>query len=363
VGRSRFDKLTVSGQTVACAGGIRNPLALSLSKGEKASSLHPTGGSGVSLERYLGQLFLAWFNQRHGRDFTLLPEEGPAAARLLAGPAEAQLWASDGRYRLALAVDRLYEIEDARWNERRLEVEDRLSRALHAPYLLWMPPQARLPGPEPGESEFVLRAQMGAAPLLPGGGGEVLLPVTLRLGKTRDDGAYVSVVGSLARYWTAVSERVRGGFNLDSTGFHRLSRQPEVREEVFSRIADYASRLSVGDGAQFEAEEAWTIQKLAEGEEVLIVGCPPSFDPTDGTNIRRLMRRRVAAANEALGALEADLKSLALVGVWEHAEDEGASAALRGFDSAVYSNIDIIAILADGEARPALAPRRLPWGK
>jgi len=313
----------------------------------------------VSLERYLGQLFLAWFNQRHDRDFALLPETGPAVG---GRPASAQLWASDGQYRLALAVDRLYESEDAVWNERRLEVEDRLTRALHAPYLLWMPPQARLPGPQPDEFEFAIRVQMGAAPLVAGGRGEVLLPVRLRLAKARDDGAYVSVVGALSRHWSAISQRVRGSFNLDSTALHRLSRRPEAREEVFTLISDHCSRLSVGEGVQFEAEEAWTIQKLAEGEEVLIVGCPPSFDPTDGTSLRRAMRRRVTAANEALGALEADVKALALVGVWEYADDEGASATLRGFDSTVYRNIDVIAILADGEVRAALVAPSMPWG-
>jgi len=313
----------------------------------------------VSLEQYLAQLFLAWFNQHHGRDFTLLPETGlPAAGdRAVAS----QLWASDGQYRLALALDRLFESEDAAWNKRRLEVEERLTRALHAPHLLWVPPLAPLPGEEPGESEFVLRVQMGAAPLVAGGRGEVSLAVPLRLGKTQDEGAYVSVAGGLSRYWTAISERVRGAFNLDSTAFHRLSRRPEAREEVFARIADHSSRLSVGEGVEFEVEEAWTIQRLAEGEETFIVGCPPDFDPTDGTVLRRLMRRRVAAANEALGSLEADVRTLALVGIWEYAEDEGASATLRGFDSAIFSNLDVIAVLADGEVHSALAARTLPW--
>jgi hypothetical protein len=313
----------------------------------------------VSLERYLGQLFLAWFNRRHGRDFALLPETGPALGDR---PAAAQLWASDGQYRLALAVDHLYESEDALWNERRLEVEERLTKALHSPYLLWMPPQARLPGPEPEESEFAIRVQMGAAPLVVGDRGEVSLPARLRLGKTRDDGAYVSVVGALSRQWTTISERVQGAFNLDSTGFHRLSRRPEARAEILALITDQCSRLSVGEGVRFEAEEAWTVQKLAEGDEVLIVGCPPSFDPTDGTSLRRVMRRRVAAANEALGTLEADVKVLALVGLWQYAEDEGASATLRGFDAAIYRNLDVIAIVADGDVVPALGARTLPWG-
>ena len=313
----------------------------------------------MSLERYLGQLVLGWFNQRHGRDFALLSETGPSVGDR---PAAAQLWASDGQYRLALAVDHLYESEDALWNERRLEVEERLTKALHSPYLLWMPPQARLPGPEPEESEFAIRVQMGAAPLVAGDRGEVSLPVRLRLGKTRDDGAYVSVVGALSRQWTTISERVQGAFNLDSTGFHRLSRRPEARAEILALITDQCSRLSVGEGVRFEVEETWTVQKLAEGDEVLIVGCPPSFDPTDGTSLRRVMRRRVAAANEALGTLEADVKVLALVGLWEYAEDEGASATLRGFDAAIYRNIDVIAILADGDVVPALGARTLPWG-
>jgi len=133
-------------------------------------------------------------------------------------------------------------------------------------------------------------------------------------------------------------------------------------EALLTQIAEQSAGLSVGQGVVFDAEEAWTVQKLTEGDKVLIVGCPPSYDPADGTNIRRLMRRRVAAANEALGALEADVKALALAGIWEYAEDEGASAILRGFDPAVYSNIHVIAVLADGEARPALSARTMPWG-
>jgi hypothetical protein len=260
-------------------------------------------------------------------------------------------------------VDRLYESEDAAWNERRLAIEGGLTRALHQPHLLWMPPQARLPGPEPAESQFALRVQMGAAPLVPGGRSEVLLPVFLRLGKTRDEGAYVSVMGALSRYWSTMSSRVKGAFNLDALELHRLSRRPEALEALLTQIAEQSAGLSVGQGVQFGAEEAWTIQKLADGDKALIVGCPPSYDPTDSTNIRRLMRRRVAAANETLGALEADVKALALAGIWEYAEDEGAGAVLRGFDSAIYSNIDIIAVLADGEARPALSARTLPWGE
>ena len=72
----------------------------------------------MSLERCLGQLFLAWFNQRHGRDFALQPGESPTTEPA----AEAVLWAGDGQYRMALAVDRLYESEDAAWNERRRRV-------------------------------------------------------------------------------------------------------------------------------------------------------------------------------------------------------------------------------------------------
>jgi hypothetical protein len=313
----------------------------------------------VSLDRYLGQLFLAWFNQRHGRDFALQPAESPSAE----SAEKNVLQASDGQYGLALAVDRLYESEDAAWNERRLAIEGNLTRALHQPHLLWMPPQARLPGPEPAESQFALRVQMGAAPLVPGGRSEVLLPVFLRLGKMRDEGAYVSVVGALSRHWSTISSHVKGAFNLDATELHRLSRRPEALEALQTQIAEQSAVLSVGQGVQFEAEEAWTIQKLADGDMVLIVGCPPSYDPTDGTNIRRLMRRRVAATNEALGGLEADVKALALAGIWEYAEDEGASAILRGFDPAVYSNIDVIAVLADGEARAAFSGRTMPWGE
>jgi hypothetical protein len=303
-------------------------------------------------------LFLDWFRERYERPFALTGEslaEGPEGAP----PA---LVASDGRHRLALIVDRLYEADDPAWEARRRELEERLSSEVRDPYLLWVPPGGRLPTGEPWDSDFVLRFKVAASPLAAGGRAEVELPVKLGLTKRSDEGAHVAVVGPLSRHWATISKRVRGAYYMDATHLHRVTASEEKRQLLFDEVADLAGGLQVQMAVEFAGSEAWTVQRLRGGEGVALVAAQPASDPTDGVSVRRILRKRLRAANARFEGRPADLHALVLAGVYEYAGDEGASAALKGFDPSLYSNTDLVSIIADGEVRIALTPRVLPWG-
>ena len=109
---------------------------------------------------HCAQLFLDWFNGRFGRAFAL--QSGGTAIGVAEVDGEAA--AVDGDYSLLPLAQRLYETEAPGWDERRQAVEERLSLALRGPFVLWVPPKAPLPGPEPEESDFVRRVQLAAAP-------------------------------------------------------------------------------------------------------------------------------------------------------------------------------------------------------
>src|SRR3972149_5107507 len=97
-----------------------------------------------------------------------------------------------------------------------------------------------------------------------------------------DEGAYVSVVGALSRYWTTISERVQGAYYMDSTKLHRLTASEEKRRLLFQQVADLAAGLELQTGTEFEASEAWTVQRLREGEGVAGGGGRAPFGPGGG---------------------------------------------------------------------------------
>lgn len=312
---------------------------------------------------HCAQLFLDWFNGRFGRVFTLqVGDGGPAASTEVDGEAAAM----DGDYSLLLLVQRLYETAVPGWDERRQALEERLSSMLRGAFALWVPPRAPLLAPEPEESDFVRRVQLAAVSLPSGARAEVHLPARLRLARSQGEGAYVSVMGGLSRYWTAISDRARGVFYLDSNAVYRVTADEERRRALFDRIGEWCGRLNVGEGAELDGEDSWTVQRLPAAldsfQRTAVLGCPPSFDPTDGTHIRRLLRKSLAAANERFRQIERNtLRAVALVSIWEYTDEEGVTATLRGMDSALFSDIDVIVVLADGGLRMALSPRILPW--
>lgn len=297
------------------------------------------------------RLLLAWLNERFSTAFALSTGEGEG------------LVASDGERRLGLYVAPLWD-EDEGWEERLRAAEQRVAAdGSHGAYLLWVPPRAEVPVDEPAASFFVQRVQEAAATLAPGARTEVALPVTVKMGKLREEGGYASVVGGLSRWWTRITENVQGTFHVESSAVHRLTADGVARERLWETIGRLALGVEVGQAIEFEIEEAWTLQRLADSDErgFVIVGAPPAVDPADGVLVRRMARRRLQAANEALGALEADLRAVGLIGSYEYAELEGAGAVVKSLDPGLFARFEVVCVLADGEVRPTFLPRALPW--
>jgi hypothetical protein len=308
---------------------------------------------------YAARLFLHWLNERWRRAFAPVLLEG-------------EVWtAADGEAteggRIDFVVHRLFEAPPE-WEERRRELEARLDETRPGSYLLWVPPGGALPEGEPDESEWVRRVVLAASKLASGRAGEVRLPVKLTLAKVRDEGGYASVTGGLARYWTTVTEKVDGTYYLDSSRLCRLTRDESERERLFEYIGLTSQGLERGSAVEFETEDAWSVQRLPRGPAATglrdgwaIAGCPPRFDPTDGAVIRRLLRQRLTASNQALAGARDGVRGLVLIGAYDYAENETASAALRGFDPALTAGLDLGVVVADAEVKPVLVSRGLPW--
>jgi len=305
---------------------------------------------------YAARLFLAWLNERYGHAFA------PASL-------EGNFWrASEQAGDVALVVAELSEPDDA-WLDRCEELSARLDESRPGSYLLWQPPGAELPAEEPLESEWVRRVVLAASKLASGRVGEARLPVKLALGKVRDEGGYASVTGGLGRHWTEISTRLQGSFYLDSRGLHRFTRDEEERRQLFDHIGLLSQGLSTGDVVELEHEEAWSLQRLPRGAAAegmtdgwAITGCPPGFDPNDGGAVRRLLRRRLAEAGEALSEVRDATRALVLVGAYEYMESENAGPSLRGFDPVLAAPFDVIALVADADVKALRMSRGLLEG-
>jgi hypothetical protein len=296
---------------------------------------------------YATRLFLHWLNERYRREFKpVLADDGTWRAT--------DPEAGD----LAIATDLLYEGDDA-WFERAAELEQRLNDTRPGSYLLWVPPGGKLPDGEPDESEWVRRVVLGASKLASGRNGEVRLPVRMALGKVREEGGYASVTGGLGRHWPDISGRLTGSFYLDSRGLNRLSRDDDERTQLFDHIGLLSQGLKLGDVVEFEHEDAWNIQRLtrgAAGEDMTdgwaIAGCPPGFEPFDGGQTRRLLRRHLADANEKLRGAHGGSRIVVLVGAFDYIEGEIAGSSLRGFDPTLAAAFDVIALVSDADVKP-----------
>jgi hypothetical protein len=206
---------------------------------------------------------------------------------------------------------------------------------------------------------------LAASKLASGRGGEVRLPVRLALGKVREEGGHASVTGGLGRHWTDISERLNGSFFLDSRGLHRFTKNEEEREALYDNIGALSQGLAVGDVVEFETEDAWSLQRLSRSEGLTdgwaIAGCPPGFEPDDGSAVRRLLRRRLADAAEALSGVRDSARVLVLLGAYEYMELENAGPSLRGFDPALAASFDVIALVCDAEVKALRMSRALSF--
>jgi hypothetical protein len=311
-------------------------------------------------ETYAAALLIDWFAGKTGRACTLTSLVGERAGQALPLPvfrAESQEGA------LAVAIAKLYEAEtDPAAEEARQYMEDRLTAGLvRGPHLLWVPPHAAVPIEEPDASDFVQRVQQGAAPLQPGQRGEVELPVGVQMAKMRDEGGYASVIGGLSRWWTLITERVSGTFHVNSSKMRRAPQSAALREQLFARIGELSKPMQTGDAIEFDTIEAWTVQRLPReplGETgFAIVQAPPKIDPADGTLMRRLVRKRLKEASDALANVEADIKGVGLIAVYEYAEHENVGSFVKSLSPALFSGLPFIAAIVDGEVRPIFLPR------
>jgi hypothetical protein len=304
---------------------------------------------------YAASLLVDWYGGRTGRAYTLVrvDDGGPVPVYAAECP--------EGR--LAVAICTLWEAEsDAAAEEARQAMEERLSAgSVRGPYALWVPPRAAVPTDEPEASGFVQTVQLAAAPMLPGARGEVAFPAPLQMAKMRDEGGYASVIGGLSRWWTLITERVNGTFHVNSTRIRRAPQSAEMRERLFERIGEASKALATGEAAEFEATEAWTLQRLPEDpldqRGFAIAQAPPGVDSSDGTLMRRLVRKRLQEANAALAGIEADIKGVGLLAIYEYAEHENVGSFVKSLDPGLYAKLQLVAAIADGEVRPIFQPR------
>ena len=304
------------------------------------------------LSRYGAHLLLAWLNERFDAAFELSDAQGDAFI------------ASAGAHRAAVYIAPLWELDSAAaWQERLQSMEARLGAAgVDGAFLLWVPPRADVPADEPSATVFAQRVLDAAASLAPGERTEVTFPIVVKMGKAREEGGYASVAGGLSRWWTRITESVQGTFHVDSNAVHRITHDGEARERLWATIGEIARDVAVGQAAEFEIDEAWTLQRLSGAEPGwALAGAPPAIDPTEGIVVRRLARKRLQQANEALLPLDVELRVVGLVGCYEYADLEGAGATVKALDPGLYSRLEVVCVLADGDVRPTFLPRSLPW--
>lgn len=303
---------------------------------------------------YAAALLVEWYGGRTGRSYALVSATDVEPPVFVAE--------SDAG-RLAVAVAPLWEPEsDAAADETRQLMEERLDAgSVRGPFLLWVPPRAEVPASEPEASDFVQRVQQAAAPLQPGTRAEVELPVPVQLAKMREEGGYASVIGGLSRWWTLITERVNGTFHVNSAKMRRAPQSAETREKMFDLIGDMSKGLNVGDATEFTTVEAWTVQRLNTeplGERgFAIAQAPPRIDPADGSLMRRLVRKRLKDAAAALDGVEAEVKGVGLVAIYEYAEHENVGSFVKSLDPGLFAKLPLLAAIVDGEVRPIFQPR------
>jgi len=113
----------------------------------------------------------------------------------------------------------------------------------------------------------------------------------------------------------------------------------------------------VGQWAEIETIDAWTLQRLAGAEGFAIVGRPPEELADVGLAVRRNLRRLLAEAAPRLHESGAEVKALVAIGYYAHMEDEGATTAMRGYDPALYAGLDFVCLAADGLVKALMESR------
>jgi len=298
------------------------------------------------------ELLLDWLAGERRRRFQIERTEEPAPGVLAAV-------ATDGEQRLAAEVHPLLApTRNDPWASNRERLESEIAAGLTGGYALWLPPGADLPAGGAEEAELVGLVRGVASKLEPGQRADVPLPATVYIKKQQDEGALMSVSGGLNRYWARLSEKAKGTYDVDSTRLHRLPEPAEHVERLCETVWERAAAIeSVGQWAEIESVDAWTLQRLAGAEGFAIIGRPPEELADVGLAVRRNLRRLLAEAAPRLHGSGAEVKALVAVGCYAHMEDEGASTAMRGYDPALYAGLDFVCLAADGLVKALMESR------
>ncbi|MDE2747204.1 MAG: hypothetical protein OXI41_14730 [Chloroflexota bacterium] len=235
---------------------------------------------------------------------------------------------------------------------RKVELEERLHAYGARDVALWVPPGAPLPDDADHAAGQVADA---ARSLEVGEKGEVTFKVDVAVRKTGSDGSYMSVLGGLSQQWARFTNQVMGEYQLDSSNVHRL---PDDEQKV-TQMVDFLVLVAngirkEGSATTVQGEDTWRIQRI-DGVEEPIVICAPPTSVADGRTVRRLMRRSLREAEEAIWET-AGFRIAAMITLANSLDRELVTTALRGIDPLLVAGWDYMPLLVDGQSRALIEP-------
>ena len=243
-------------------------------------------------------------------------------------------------------------LADGQTLARKAAFEERLHAYGARDLVVWVPPGAALPDDADNAAGLVADA---ARKLESGTAGEVTFKVDVAIRKTGSDGSYMSVLGGLSQHWAKFTNQVMGEYQLDSSNIHRLPEDEAKITQMVDFLVLVANGLrSDGNSTVVQAEDTWRIQRLDGVEEPIIV-CAPPASVADGRAVRRLMRRSLREAEDAIGGTEG-FRVAAMLTLANSLDRELVTTALRGIDPLLLAGWDYMPLLVDGQTRPLLEP-------
>ena len=235
---------------------------------------------------------------------------------------------------------------------RKVELEERLHAYGARDVVLWVPPGASLPDDADHAAGLIADA---ARELEAGQKGEVAFKVDVAVRKTGGDGSYMSVLGGLSQQWARFTNQVMGEYQLDSSNIHRL---PEDEQKV-TQMIDFLVLVANGirkDGVAttVQGEDTWRFQRL-DGVEEPIVICAPPASVIDGRTVRKLMRRSLREAEDAIGGADG-FRIASMITLANSLDRELVTTTLRGIDPLLLAGWDYMPLLVDGQTKTLLEP-------
>ena len=235
---------------------------------------------------------------------------------------------------------------------RKVGFEERLHAYGARDVVVWVPPGASIPSDTDHAAGLVADA---ARELAVGEKGEVAFKVDIAIRKTGSDGSYMSVLGGMSQQWARFTNQVMGEYQLDASNIFRLPQD----EQKITQVVDFLVLVANGirkDGTTqtFKGDDTWRIQRL-DGLEEPIVLCSPPTSAIDGRAVRRLMRRSLRAAEEAIEGANG-FRIAAMLTLANSLDRELVTTALRGIDPMLLAGWDYMPLLVDGQTKSLLDP-------